>query len=150
MQTHVVSPREIVFKYLPFLPWVIASVILALSIAFIKLRYSPNIYNVSGTILVKDQASAGARPDKIEEMLFASPNKNINDEIQVIRSRYMAKRVVKSLGLEVQYFMQGKIRSSEIDAKESPLQLQILFLKDQFAGLQPGDYCFKWERIYAC
>ena len=26
-QAHVVSPREIILKYLPFLPWVIASVI---------------------------------------------------------------------------------------------------------------------------
>lgn len=134
IQHHIVSPREIVLKYLPFLPWVIASVILALTIAFIKLRYSPNIYTVSGTILVKDPTAAGSRPDKIEEMLFTSPNKNINDEIQIIRSRNMAKRVVKSLGLELQYFIQGKIRSSEMRAKESPVHLRILSLKDSLQG----------------
>ena len=63
-------------------------------------------------------------------MLFASPNKNINDEIQMIRSRNMAKRVVRALGMEVQYIIIGKIRSSQIHAAESPFRLQILSLKD--------------------
>ncbi len=129
-QTHVISPREIILKYLPFLPWVIAFLLLSLTLAFIKLRYSPNIYSVSSTILVRDPSSSGSRPDKIEEMLFASPNKNINDEIQMIRSRNMAKRVVKALGMEVQYIIIGKIRSAQIHSGESPFRLQILSLKD--------------------
>ena len=129
-ENSVVSPREIVIKYLPFLPWIIASVIICLSIAFIKLRYSPNIYNVSSTILVKDPSASGGRPDKIEEMIFSTPNKNINDEIQMIRSRSMAKRVVRSLGLEVQYMIHGKVRSSQAYSDESPFKLNILFLKD--------------------
>ena len=126
----IVSPREILIKYLPFLPWVIASVILALTIAFLKLRYSPNVYNVRSTILVKDPSASGSRPDKIEEILFSNPNKNINDEIQMIRSRNMAKRVIRSLGLEVQYVIHGKIRSSQAHAAESPFRLNILYLKD--------------------
>jgi tyrosine-protein kinase Etk/Wzc len=129
-ENSVVSPREIVIKYLPFLPWIIASVIICLSIAFIKLRYSPNIYNVSSTILVKDPSASGGRPDKIEEMIFSTPNKNINDEIQMIRSRSMAKRVVRSLGLEVQYMIHGKVRSSQAHYDETPFKLNILFLKD--------------------
>ena len=129
-QAQAVSPREIVLKYLPFLPWVIASVILCLAIAFLKLRYSPNIYNVTSTILVKDPSGSAGRPDMMEEMLFASPNKNINDEIQMIRSRSMAKRVVRSMGMEVQYIIMGKVRSSQVHAAESPFRLQILSLKD--------------------
>jgi len=129
-QAHTISPREIILKYLPFLPWVIAFLLLSLTIAFLKLRYSPNIYSVSSTILVKDPSAAGSRPDKIEEMLFSSPNKNINDEIQMIRSRNMAKRVVRALGMEVQYIIMGKIRSAQIHIAESPFRLQILTLKD--------------------
>jgi capsular exopolysaccharide synthesis family protein len=87
------------------------------------------IYQVRGTMLVRDQ-SGGGRPDKLEEMIFSNPNKNLNDEIQLIRSRSMARRVVKSLGLEVQYFNEGKIRSSQLTASQSPFTLQILRLKD--------------------
>jgi capsular exopolysaccharide synthesis family protein len=129
-KVHIISPREVLLKYLPFLPWVLASVFLFLTLAFLKLRYSPKIYNVTGTILVKDPTAVGNRPDKIEEMLFTSPNKNINDEIQVIRSRNMARRVARSMGLEVQYYNQGKIRSSQLSLLESPIKLNIIYLKD--------------------
>jgi tyrosine-protein kinase Etk/Wzc len=127
---HTVSPREILLRYLPFLPWVLASIFIFLTLAFLKLRYSPNIYNVTGTILISDPNTMGNQSDKIEEMLFASPNKNINDEIQVLRSRHMAKRVAKSLRLEIQYFVEGKIRTSQISTVGSPFILNILSLTD--------------------
>jgi uncharacterized protein involved in exopolysaccharide biosynthesis len=92
-----VSPRELVLKYLPFVPWVAASVILCLLVAFIKLRYSPNVYSVSGTILIKDQNQYASGSDKFGDIFTGQSSRNLNDEIQVIRSRNMAKRVVKSL-----------------------------------------------------
>jgi tyrosine-protein kinase Etk/Wzc len=128
------SPREIVIKYLPFLPWVLASVFLFLLGAFLKLRYSPNIYNVTSTIIVKDQSSNGMKSDKLDAVLFSQPNRNLNDEIQLIRSRSMGKRVARSLGLGIQYFNQGKIISSQISANESPFILNIISLKDSTVG----------------
>lgn len=124
------TPREMVFQYLPYLPWLIASIAICLGLAYLKLRYAPQVYSVSGSILIKDPTAAGARQDKIEEMLFVSPNKNINDEIQVIRSRKMGERVVKVLGLEVQYFNEGKIKTSIMSADESPVRLNIQHLND--------------------
>lgn len=127
---HGVSPREIVIRYLPFLPWLLASIFLSLLLAFLKLRYSPNIYNVKGTILVKNQADFENRSEKFGEMLFGQPDKDLYDEMQLIRSRGMAKRVAKSLGLEVQYFNEGKIRSTQVSAAESPFNLHIIRLND--------------------
>lgn len=124
------SPREILMKYLPFLPWVIASVLLCLTIAFVKLRYSPNIYNVAGTLIVKDDNPYGSKTEKFDEILLAQPNRNLNDEIQIIKSRNMAKRVVKSLALDVEYHNKGKIRSTLVYYGESPVSLRILDLKD--------------------
>lgn len=54
---HSSSPRELVFKYLPFLPWVLASILLCLALAWVKLRYSPNVYSVYGTIMIADQSA---------------------------------------------------------------------------------------------
>jgi capsular exopolysaccharide synthesis family protein len=52
------------------------------------------------------------------------------DEIQLIKSRSIAKRVVKSLNLEVQYYNEGKIRSTQIGAAECPFNLKIFKLND--------------------
>jgi hypothetical protein len=48
----VVSPRELIFKYIRYVPWLIISVSLMLALAYVKLRYSTPIYNVSGKLLV--------------------------------------------------------------------------------------------------
>jgi len=46
----------------------------------------------------------------------------------------MAKRVIKSLGLETQYYNQGKIRSSLVYQRETPIQLQVISLRDSNAS----------------
>ena len=129
-QLNTISPREMVIRFMPYLPWVIASVVLFLFLAFLKLRYQPNIYSVTGTLMVKDPSAMGANKDKMEEMLFSNPNKNINDEMQVIRSLNLGKRVVRALGLEFEYSNQGSVRASLLQPSESPFTLNILYLKD--------------------
>lgn len=127
---HTISPREIIFKYLPYLPWVLASIIISLTIAFIKLRYSPNIYSVSGTILVQESNPYGSKAEKFNEIFLTGPDRNLNDEVQVIKSRTMAKRVVRKMGLGVMYYNQGKIRSTLVYTGDSPLRLEVSKLKD--------------------
>lgn len=127
---HGNSPREIIFKYLPYLPWVVLSIVIALTVAFIKLRYSPNIYSVSGTILVQEPNSYGSKAEKFDEIFLAGPDRNLNDEVQVIKSRTMAKRVVRKMGLGVLYYNEGKIRSTLVYSGDSPLRLEVIKLKD--------------------
>jgi uncharacterized protein involved in exopolysaccharide biosynthesis len=125
-----VTPRELLLRYMPYLPWVLASITLALLFAFLKLRYSPNVYSVKGTILVKNQTGFNENSEKFGEMLFGESNKDLYDEMQILRSRSMARRVVRSLKLETQYFNEGKIRSTQVSAIQSPFRLQIHQLKD--------------------
>jgi capsular exopolysaccharide synthesis family protein len=125
-----ISPRELFLKYLHYLPWVIASLATCLALAYTKIRYSPEIYSVSGTLLVSDQKGIGSGSDKFDAFLFDESEKNLFDEIQVIRSRNMAKRVAKSLDMFVQYYNRGNVRSSAIYKSESPVELKIIRLAD--------------------
>ena len=134
--TASLSPREILFKYLVYLPWVVLSVLLAVLLAFLNLRYQPNIYSVTGTLMVKDP-SVSSKTDKIEDLLLTTnQNKNINDEIQVVRSTNIARRVVRSLGLEVQYEQQGAIRGTLIKPSDCIFNLRILSLTDSSAPFE--------------
>lgn len=129
-RSHKISPREILLKYLPYLPFILFSIFIFLVLAFVKLRYSPVIYVVKSSILVKDPNTYSSGADKFDEIFFTQPAKNLEDEIQMISSRNMAKRVTRSLGLDVQYFGQGKIRSSQIHINSTPFKLQIVELND--------------------
>lgn len=127
------SPREILFKYIQYVPWVILCVLVSLLFAFLRLRYQPNIYTVSGTLMVKDPNVSG-RTEKIEDMLLMpNQNKSINDEIQVVKSMNIAKRVVRALGLEVQYYQEGKIRGTLVKASDCPFNMRVLSLNDTAA-----------------
>jgi len=129
------TPREIMLKYLQHLPWFSLSIAVFLVAAYLKLRYSPRVYRVSGSILVKDQNPTASGADKLDNILLLQPGKNINDEIQVMHSRGMATRVVRSLGYEVMYYNIGKIRTAVINPNESPIELEVLRLKDSTAPL---------------
>ena len=55
-QTHEVSwklgPRDFVLKNIKYIRWIILSAIVALTLAFLKIRYSTPIYNVQSSMLI--------------------------------------------------------------------------------------------------
>lgn len=129
-----ISPRELFFRYIRYLPWVIISVSLALVGAYIKLRYSTPIYNVAGKLLVTTQTPMGGR-DKFDDIFsMQSSNNKLNDEIEIIKSRNMATRVIRSLGLQKQVYNKGKIRSSIIHSADIPFNFDILSITDSSFG----------------
>jgi len=125
------SPREIVQKYIRFLPWIIISLALALTLAWVKLRYSTPIYNVAGKLLVKDKNPYGNRGEKFSN-IFALPddNSNINNEIEIIKSRSLAARTVRGLGFQKQYYIKGKIRTSVVHPSDMPFKWVINDITD--------------------
>ncbi|WP_336515173.1 GumC family protein [Pollutibacter soli] len=130
-----ITPREFLMRYLHFLPWILLSLAISLTIAFLNLRYSPRIYNVTGNILIKDpNAFGGSGGGKFDDIFFMQPERSLSDEIQIIRSRKMASRVVKSLHMQTIYYVQGKVRSSIIHSSQCPVELEIIYLKDSTKG----------------
>src|SRR5262245_17092403 len=86
--THVkATPRELVMKYFQHLPWFSLSLAAFLIGAYLNLRYTQRIYEVKSSILIKDPSPNNSGSDKIDNILLMQPNKNVNDEIQVIHSR---------------------------------------------------------------
>jgi tyrosine-protein kinase Etk/Wzc len=146
-----VSPREVIFKYLRYLPWVIISVIVMLLLAYIKLRYSTSIYSVSGKILVVRNNNRAAGGDKFDDIfMMQGASNNLNDEIELIESRSMASRVVRSAGLQTRYFKKGNIRTSIMHRVEFPFWFEVQSITDssqafgfQFTPLNASDYAIE-------
>ena len=130
-----VSPREVVFKYIRYLPWVILSVLLMLALAFIKLRYSTSIYSVTGKLMVvrNNNHASGDKFDDIFMMQGAS--NNLNDEIELIKSRSMAARVVRSLALQTQFYNKGTIiKLQAVHPADFPFGLEVQTITDSTKG----------------
>lgn len=132
------TPRELVFKYIRYLPWVIISIALMLVLAYLKLRYSTPVYGVMGKMLVKKNSNPyGSGNGKYDDIftIQGTGTNNLNDEIEVIRSRYMAARVVKSLGLQTQFYNKGKIKTpAVIHPADLPFMFEITDQKDSLSA----------------
>ena len=127
-----ISVKDLFFKYLRFMPFFLLSVATMLFGAYLYLRYSTDIYLVRGTIMINNDNKQGGK-DKLDELFMSNNNNNIQNEIEIIKSRSIMLRVVKSLNLQTSYFAVGRFKSLNL-YKSSPVQLDIFELKDSSAG----------------
>lgn len=128
--------RELFFKYIRYLPLYILSVALALFAAFGYLRYATEYYRSAGSIVIKDDKSSGPSTDnKIDILMQADARRNIQTEIEVLQSRPVMERVVKSLNLNFTYTAVGKIK--ELDVYGSvPFRMEALQIADSTASFE--------------
>jgi tyrosine-protein kinase Etk/Wzc len=124
-----ISLKELIYKYIPYLPWIILSVSICLLCAYLILRYSTPIYRASGRMLLKKQAMNNTR-DRFDDIFTLQGTANLNDEIEQMRSTSMALRVVKASGLQISYYNKGNIRTSRMHRFESPIRLKVVSLPD--------------------
>ena len=110
------SGKEIVYKYIVFLPLFIVSISIALTVAYINIRYKVPIFSSSISLLIKDdKSSRGGGEDLILENLTTYKKKtNLANEIEMIKSNSMISRVVRILNLNWSYYNEGNIKRVEL------------------------------------
>jgi len=111
-QKQTISPREFILRYIKYLPWILISVAIALIVAKIKLRYEIPIYRSEARMLIKKESPYGRSNDKFDDLFMGGGNQNVFNEMEVLKSRPLAARVVKSLRLQNTCYNKGNIRST--------------------------------------
>ncbi|WP_073346133.1 GumC family protein [Bacteroides congonensis] len=103
-----INIQEILFRYLIHWPWFIVSVVICVILAWIYMYTTTPVYNISATVLIKDEEKGGgaSMSSELEKMGldgFMTSSKNIDNEIEVLRSKSLAREVVNQLNLFVTY-----------------------------------------------
>ena len=103
-----INIQQIIFRYLIHWPWFVVSVVICMIGAWVYLFTTTPIYNISATVLIKDDekgggASMGSELEKMGLDGFMSSSKNVDNEIEVLRSKSLAREVVNQLSLYVTY-----------------------------------------------
>mgnify|MGYP000467261729 CR=1 FL=1 len=114
-------------KYLIHWKWFVLSGILALLTAFLYLRYATPQYSVSAVILIKDDKKNGGSAELavFEDLGLGTSGQNIDNEIEVIKSRKILGDVIKNLKLNISYFIEGRIKETEAYVN-SPLDIEFV------------------------
>ncbi len=123
------SIKEIFYKYIRFLPLFIISIAISLLAAYVYLRYATLVYNSSGTMVIQEDKSSGSNNDKFEQLFEVEKTKNIQNEIEYIKSRQIMNRVVQSLNLNWTYLAKGNIKELNI-YKNSPFSVEAFEIND--------------------
>ena len=121
--------QELLFKYLIHWPWFVGAVIVCLISAYIYLYVATPVYNISATVLIKDDKKGGssnnvAGLDELGLSGLITSSQSIDNEIQVLRSKTLVKEVVNYLNLYVTYQDDDQIPSKEL-YKTSPVQVNM-------------------------
>ena len=114
-----VNIQELLFRYLIHWPWFVISIIICIACAWGYLRLTTPIYNISATVLIKDEKKGGgaSMSSDLEKMGlegFVSSSSNVDNEIEVLRSKSLAREVVNNLGLFVTYMDEDEFPSKEL------------------------------------
>lgn len=114
-----VNILEILFRYLIHWPWFVVSVVICIACACGYLRLATPVYNISATVLIKDdkKGSGASMSSELERMGldgFVSSSNNVDNEIEVLRSKSLAREVVNHLGLFVTYKDEDEFPSREL------------------------------------
>lgn len=103
-----VNIQELLFRYLIHWPWFVASVLFCVVCAFAYLKVATPVYNVSATVLIKDEDKGGGATmaSELEKMGLGgmmNTKSNVDNEVEVLKSKSLALEVVEQLSLYVTY-----------------------------------------------
>jgi capsular exopolysaccharide synthesis family protein len=108
---------DIITKYLRNWKWFVLSIFLSTIFAFYTLNFTRPEYRTESTIKIKDENGGDNSTLSVFKDLgmMGGSNDNIEDEIEILRSKGLIAEVVKSLKLNIQFFTDKNYISSFMD-----------------------------------
>ena len=119
--------KAILFKYAIHWPWFVACTLLCIAGAWLYLRYTPPVYNISASVIIKDNdknSKASSGMGDLEDLGFYSSINNFDNEVEILQSRTLIKKVVEELDLYISYATKSSFHDIEL-YKSSPVKVWI-------------------------
>lgn len=118
--------KTFLVKLLMYWPWILGSVAIFLIGAFFYLKTLTPLYTVSSSVLIKnDNGKATGEGANLSDLGFVSSStQNFDNELEILRSRTLIKKVVTALDLYVDYNVPARFRDTEL-YKQSPVKVWV-------------------------
>lgn len=125
-----IDVNEIIKPYLRKWAWFVISVMVALMIAFVTLKFTKPIYSVQTKILIKD-SKANPSNDGVNVLQELSgfggmKTNSIGNEIEILKSKKLIRDVVINQNLQTDIFVKGRIRTQELYKESSPIIVRVV------------------------
>ena len=95
-------------------PWFLISIIVAMSIGQLYLRYTTPIYSVSSEISLYEGKKSGNEAAVLEGLGINTTKSDLEKEVRILKSNSLMARVVKDLKLNIRYLVTGRLKTNEL------------------------------------
>ncbi|MFZ4785875.1 MAG: GumC family protein, partial [Flavobacteriales bacterium] len=123
--------------FLPYWPMFLVSIVLAISLGYVYLKFTHPIYQVNAKILIKDNKKLGAsaNDELLEQLDLFSGSKVLENEMEIIKSRLILADVSQKLSNRVKWFRERRTIDVLMDF-DFPVKLVPQF-DEPFQGTNP-------------
>ncbi len=129
MKKNKINPKEVVFRYLVYLPLVIVCVCIAFAAAYLYLRYTVPRYNSSISLLINSDKNGRGNTDALDQLVIYKNRANLANEVEILKSVTLMEKVVRDIGLNTQYVVEGNLKKSKVYV-DLPIVYEPLTQKD--------------------
>jgi tyrosine-protein kinase Etk/Wzc len=123
-----VNLRQQLEKYIIHWRWFLLSVVICLVAVFLYLRYATPIYQATTGILVKDEKKGGMLSElsAFSDLGIGGGSvNNVDNEIEILRSRTIVESTVKRLNLNINLMAEGSVVDRDI-YQDSPIRVNFI------------------------
>lgn len=118
-----INLQEWLLRFVRQWKWFVLSVVLLLAASLIYLRYAPKIYEVNAALLLKDEKKGGGSElMALQELNIFEAKNNVDNEIEILKTANLMEKVVREMDIYFEYYMSGRVRTSEVYGKDVPLR----------------------------
>ena len=147
---NAIDIKTLIIKFLSYWYLFIIFGVIALMSGYVYNRYTPNVYQVSASIFIKETKMGMDAASMMTGMNFRSYG-NVQNEIGILQSYMLSERALKKLDFNVSYYAKGRLATVEL-YKDNPFTVEVDYSVPQMVGvkydvkiLDNGQYRLKAE-----
>ena len=107
-----VDYKAIAVDYILRWPYILGVLVASLAGAYVYLRYQPPVYNINSTVMIKQgdktKSTAATALASMQDLGTMSMANNFDNEIEILQSYSLIKKVVTSQNFYITYFSERK------------------------------------------
>ena len=103
----------LIMRYTVYWPWFVGCIALCLIVSYIYLCYQVPVYSIRSAVLIKEQDSQKNKANNtltaIQDLGMISMTNNFDNELQILKSQTLVKKVVSDLGLYINHSLYRRL-----------------------------------------
>lgn len=136
----------LVSRYLPYWPWFLLAFLVAIGGSYIYLKFTSSLYEAKAAILIKDEKKGNEESKMAASLNLISANVIVENELEVLQSYSLMKKVVTALNLYAPVYNEGRLFPVSVYGN-SPIIVEALN-PDSIRQFSNRDSIKKYNKIY--